>query len=168
MPNRKPAYLTKEVAAKRSGRSVRRLLELASAGRIRKQIVKDEENAGRALALFHPADIDALARGENPPPPAALQISGPMRPPAALPQGEEIAKTPRLWLTIAEAAEYSGLPASFLTNRVAAGALPAIDVGVRPGGRWRIARRDLRAFSAPDMKDLRDRAQRNGVTLKKS
>ena len=146
--SRKQAYITKEIAAQRSGRSVRRLLELANRGSIRKRIVKDETNGNRALAVFHAGDIDALARGENPPP-RALQISDPVRPVAALPQGEETANhaAPRLWLTIAEAADYSGLPASFLLHMITCKKLLALDVGPRPGGRWRIARRDLEAFA---------------------
>jgi len=146
--SRKQAYITKEIAAQRSGRSVRRLLELANRGSIRKRIVKDETNGNRALAVFHAGDIAALARGENPPA-TSLQISGPVGPVATLPQGEETANhaAPRLWLTIAEAADYSGLPASFLLHMITCKKLLALDVGPRPGGRWRIARRDLEAFA---------------------
>jgi len=146
--NRKPEYITKDIAARRSGRSVRRLLELAANGRIRKRVIKDAGNGNRALAVFHAGDIAALARGENPPA-TSLQISNPVRPGAALPHGEETANpaAPRLWLTIAEAANYSGLPASFLLHMITCKKLLALDVGPRPGGRWRIARRDLEAFA---------------------
>jgi excisionase family DNA binding protein len=146
-------YITKEVAANRSGRSVRRLLELASTGRIRKQIVRDERNAGRALALFHAGDIAKLAqtaKGEIPTP-GSVQIVRPVRPIAALPQGEGatvLSPNPRPWLTLAEAADYTGLPESFLLARITARKLPALDVGVRPGGRWRVARRDLDHIAA--------------------
>src|SRR5215471_901231 len=141
MPNRESGYLTKDVAAKRSGRSVRRLLEIASRGGIRKKIIRDANNGNRALTLFHAQDIAALA--ENPK--APLQISGPLRePPAAMQHSENAEqKTTRPWLTLAEAADYSGLPAGFLAELVTNGKLPALDVGVRAGGRWRVAKRDL-------------------------
>ena len=145
------AYLTKERAAKISGRSVRRLLELASAGRIRKRIIRDPGNGNREQAVFDPDDIAALAKGKIPPPTAALQISSPGQPLAALQQRETasvIPPTNRLWLTVAEAAEYSGLPAGFLHGLLVGGKLPALDVGHRAGGRWRIARRDLDAITA--------------------
>lgn len=143
------AYLTKEQAAKTSGRSVRRLLELASAGRIRKRIIRDNKNGNRELAVFDAGDIADLAKGKIHPR-GALQISGPVRPDASL-QHAEVASVnhliPRLWLTIAEAADYSGLPASFLSQLVDQKRLPALDVGVRPGGRWRVSKRDIDAIT---------------------
>lgn len=146
------SYLTKEVASKRSGRSVRRLLELAAAGRIRKRIIRDPAKGNRELTLFHAGDIDLLAKGKLPPaapaPSAALEISGPVRPVAALPQGEAASIAPRPWLTIAEAADYTGLPAAFLYRMIVDRKLPALDVGQRRGGRWRVARRDLDSISA--------------------
>lgn len=145
-------YLTKDVAAKRSGRSVRRLLELANSGRIQKKLIRDPAKGNREIALFLASDIALLAKGKLP---AAqqngLQISGPVRPVAALPQSETasvIPPTSRPWLTVAEAADYSGLPASFLVHLVETGKLAALDVGVRPGGRWRIARRDVDGIKA--------------------
>lgn len=147
------SYLTKDAAAKRSGRSVRRLLELASTGRIKKRIIRDPANGNRELTLFSSRDIDRLAKGKiTPPVSTALQISGPVRHLAALQQGEPASVIPptpqRPWLTIAEAADYSGLPESFLHSLVTDGKLAALDVGVRAGGRWRIARRDIDAISA--------------------
>lgn len=140
-------YLTKEVAEKRSGRSVRRLLELAASGRIRKKVVRDPKNANRELALFHAGDIALLKLGMldqvAPPAPKQLQIAAPVRQAAAVPA---VPAQPRLWMTIAEAAEYSGLPASFLIRLIDGGKLAALDVGPRPGGHWRIAKRDLEAI----------------------
>jgi excisionase family DNA binding protein len=54
----------------------------------------------------------------------------------------------RPWLTIAEAADYTGLPESFLLHMIEEGDLPALDVGVRPGGKWRVSRRALDGISA--------------------
>jgi excisionase family DNA binding protein len=47
------------------------------------------------------------------------------------------------WLTLEEAALFSGLPKSFLLTQAKTGKYkPAVDVGRRKGGRWRF-RRDL-------------------------
>jgi excisionase family DNA binding protein len=42
----------------------------------------------------------------------------------------------RPWLTVEEAAAYSGLPANYLLRQIEDGRLAAIDVGIRPGGRY--------------------------------
>lgn len=55
----------------------------------------------------------------------------------------------RLFLTLQEAVEYSGLPAGTLLEFLHSGRLPAIDVGRRRrGGRWRIRQVDLRKLNA--------------------
>lgn len=56
---------------------------------------------------------------------------------------EETKRAPRPWLTLGEAAEYSGLPKSTLQALIDASQLKAIDCGPRPGGRYRIKRVDL-------------------------
>ena len=132
------SYLSKEVAASRSGRSVRRLRELAATGRIRKKTIREPENGNREATLFDAADIAALARGETP------RVELAVRPLAALPQ--PAASVVHRWLTVAEAAEYSGLPPNFLIKLICTGKLPAFDVGPRPGGRWRVAARDLNSL----------------------
>ena len=52
------------------------------------------------------------------------------------------------WLCLAEAAAYTGLPQSTLRKLVASRELPAMDIGPRLGGRWRIKRSDLDGISA--------------------
>ena len=139
-------YLTKDVAAKRSKRSARRLLELAAAGRIRKIVRPDPKNGHRAIALFHKDDIMALAHGDGLPP-AALQKSAPVRPVAALPQPVASVIPPTPWLTLAEAEAYTGLPQLILRHLIHEGKLPALHVGVRAGGQYRVAKRDLDAIA---------------------
>jgi len=160
---RKPAYLTKDVAARISGRSQRRLLEMAAKGQITKLIVPDHNNNDRPIAVFLQSDIEALAKipfggrrafaAMQPGTAATPVVEGNrsiaiIRPKPsgvpALPQTGAV----RLWLTLAEAADYTGLPESWLAARIAAGKLPALDVGVRPGGRHRVSRKDLDAISA--------------------
>ena len=60
-----------------------------------------------------------------------------------------IARPARLWFTLTEASDYSGLPAATLRDFIAGGHLNAWDVGVRRGGRWRIRRIDLERLEAP-------------------
>jgi excisionase family DNA binding protein len=47
-----------------------------------------------------------------------------------------------------EAAAYTGLPQSTLRKLVARRKLPALDIGPRLGGRWRMKRSDLDGISA--------------------
>lgn len=147
---RQPEYLNKELASKRSGLSVRRLLELAARGQVRKRFVRDPKSK-RNIAVFDARDIVRLKDGENPS--SSLQISrSGANVDAAMPHPsnagiivlETKGPAPKpLFLTLEEAELYSGLPATHLRNLIVHQMLPACDVGVRPGGRWRIARHAL-------------------------
>jgi excisionase family DNA binding protein len=81
--------------------------------------------------------------------------AAPAAEPAALPPVQAPLQLPaapapdRPWLTVDEAADYSGLPASFLLSLIDGKRLGALDVGVRAGGRYRVARRDVDAIKAP-------------------
>jgi len=145
----KPEYLSKQIAAQRLGLSVRRVLELSSAGKIRRTREVDPAT-GRENTVLLAADVARLTRnavnavnGVFPASGGAAEVRL-ARPNLALPPIEPPA--PRLWMTAAEAAEYSGLPASFLVHAIDTGALLALDVGVRPGGRYRIRRADIDAM----------------------
>jgi len=148
MPTRsRREYLNKALAARRSGLSVRRLLELAQKGVIRKHHVRDPESK-RTIAVFPVEDLDRLKASDQ-----TLAVLQSSRSGAALQQLNAasgivptLSEIPRAWLTAAEAAGYSGLPESFLVELVKRGKLAALDVGIRPGGRWRIARRELDAL----------------------
>lgn len=64
-------------------------------------------------------------------------------------EGCAIAEPARLWLTLQESVDYSGLPAGVLIEFIGAGRLPALDVGRgRRGGRWRVRKVDLRQLKA--------------------
>lgn len=148
-------YFAKDVASKHSGLSVRRLLELAARGDIRKRHIRDPKSK-RKIAVFCAGDIRNLAQGNYPTRPV---IDGQKRVTAIMPLRNRAAMlrmfphsdfpdiaaapAPKLWMTAAEAAEYSGLPAPFLVDLVKLHKLPALDVGVRAGGRYRIAKRDI-------------------------
>ena len=53
------------------------------------------------------------------------------------------APAPKPWLTLAEAVEYSGLPASYLVRRAREGWTAAIDVGTGDKAFWRFNREGL-------------------------
>jgi hypothetical protein len=57
------------------------------------------------------------------------------------------APSARLWLTLEQAADYSGLPAAVLLNFIALKKLNTLNVGRRRGGQWRIRRLDLDQFA---------------------
>lgn len=63
---------------------------------------------------------------------------------ASLLQGYPMQR-PKPWLTLQEAVEFSGLPASYLVQMAenGSGTIRAIDVGRREGGRWRFHRASL-------------------------
>jgi excisionase family DNA binding protein len=148
-----PEYISKQIAAQWLGLSVRRVLELSNTGAIRRRQVTDPVTKRRQTVLLardvQRAVVDgqkrlvafrgsATAAGEV----AALP---PLRPPVqpAAPVSD------RPWLTVDEAADYSGLPASFLLGMIEEKRLGALDVGVRAGGRYRVSRRDIDAIKAP-------------------
>lgn len=134
-------YVSKEIAAKRLGLSVRRVLELSARGILKRRTVVDPITK-RKQTVFLAADVDRVIDGQRrvvayrvgagevaalPPPPA----------PSAPPPPNTT------WLTLEEAAVYTGLPVSYIQKQIDDGCLNAVDVGVRPGGRFRVARRDL-------------------------
>ena len=132
----KPEYLTKEIAAKRLGLSVRRVLELRTDGKIRSSRQIDPATEREQVVLLA-SDVNRLVTDA-----ANVRLA---REKLALPPTE--APAPRPWMTAAEAADYSGLPAGFLVRAIETGELAALDVGVRPGGKYRIRRVDLDALS---------------------
>lgn len=120
--------------------STRRVLELAREGRLESGRVKDP-NSHQTVVRIHAGSIERfLELNRNPEPiphPRGLRV----RDRSA--DGTLAVSAHHLWLTLEEAADYSGLPASILLRMVTHAELPTIDVGVRPGGRWRVRRTDL-------------------------
>ena len=143
----KPEYLSKAVASKRLKLSVRRLMELSQAGKIERFRQFDPQTR-RDATVFDAADIARLKAEWTPQPVKSSRalvrasrayLSGPQAPEWA----QWAAKPVRPWLTIDEAADYSGLPASVLRKMILAGQLKALDVGHRAGGIYRVRRADL-------------------------
>jgi transcriptional regulator with XRE-family HTH domain len=62
-------------------------------------------------------------------------------------EGLRAAPSARLWLTLNEAADYSGLPAAVLLNFITLKKIQVLNVGRRRGGQWRIRRLDLDQFA---------------------
>ena len=147
-----PEYISKQIAAQMLGLSVRRVLELSQTGAIKRRQVTDPvtkraqtvllaRDVAKAVAAIDGQKRLVAYRGDGAGEVAVDRAPQPLLPaPAPAPI--------RPWLTVEEAAEYSGLPASFLLGMVDAGRLPALDVGVRAGGRYRIARRAVDAIEA--------------------
>lgn len=142
-----PAYVTKQIAAKRLGLSVRRVLELSARGLIKRRIVLDP-GTKRKQTVFREEDVNRMIIDGN-----RSLVAFRAGDVAAAPPVQAIPAPPavpdRPWLTVEEAANYSGLPASFLHDMITRRRLAALDVGVRAGGRYRLARRDIDAIKAP-------------------
>jgi excisionase family DNA binding protein len=142
-------WLSKDEAAKRLNISTRRVLEYASAGALQSTKFRNPATHHWQVKL-HAGDVEKLrdermlpqtaaARGR-----LALTTSTPNETGLAKHAAEVAARSsPRPWLTLHQAEEYTGLPESALLALIGSGALPALDVGVRPGGKWRVKRTDL-------------------------
>jgi hypothetical protein len=144
--------------------SSRRVLELAKEGRIESGRSRDPNN-GQTVVRIHAGSIERyLEKKKNPEPvphPKEREVREPQTSQGRRGTGElaelvrvvregcAAAGPARLWLTLQEAVDYSGLPAAVLVQFIAIGRLPALDVGKgRRGGRWRIRRIDLRQLDA--------------------
>jgi site-specific recombinase XerD len=124
--------VSKAAAAELLGLSVRRVLELSLSGAITRRQVTDPVTKRRRTVLLA-ADLDEFAksRGRAPQSNTAPPVQH------------------TLWLSLEEAAAYSGLPVNYLARQIRAGHLAAIDVGVPPDVCYRVARRDLDSITAP-------------------
>lgn len=175
----KVEWYSKEEAGVRLGSterplSPRRVLELAKEGRIESERVKDPKT-NQMIVRIRAGSVERFL-DEKAAQPDALQthyrrIPGAFQTHAPkcaqmLPNGlsdlvRELcercapAEPAHLWLTLQEAAEYSGLPSATLLEFIAARRLPVLDVGRgRRGGRWRIRKVDLREMNAFPLETL--------------
>jgi hypothetical protein len=154
------AWLSKADAARVLGVSVRQLELKTAQGLIRKETLPKKPNERAARVVYSREDLDAiragspnrhgeaapertLARREQSPNPFAdfaERLAG-------LAFAAQSAKADlRPWLTLDEAAEYSGLTRAWLLKEAEAGenAITVRDMGKHArGGRWRFLRADL-------------------------
>jgi excisionase family DNA binding protein len=135
--------LTKQLAAEALGLSVRRIMELSAEGLLTRHRALDPATKREAV-MFDVREIERMKQSAAAAPSPLLL--GPGAAAAAIESEENYDAPLRLWLTLSQAAEYSGLPASVLSRFIDQGRLPAIDVGVRPGGHWRVRQLDLDAI----------------------
>jgi hypothetical protein len=138
-------WINKRDAAKRLDVSARTILAMAQAGTIQSKRERDPES-NQVVVLLHAGDIErALYEREHPskevvkaPAPKAVQVVQLPAPPT--PQAL------RPWLTLDEAASFSGLTKRWLLTIAESetGAISVRDMGKHaPGGRWRFHRGDL-------------------------
>lgn len=152
-------WITKEEAAKilavsRNGRkpqpiSARRILEFTQMNVLRSAKQRDP-HSGQMMTVVSAADVERFrqeranpvtlpAVPNEPKSKSKLLLAAPQAPAAP------VAHT-RAWLTLAQAEDYTGLPDTFLQSLIDQGTLPALNVGVRAGGRYRVKRTDLDAI----------------------
>jgi hypothetical protein len=153
-------YLTREIAAQRLGISERRLLDLASRGRIARKSIRDPRS-GQKMYVYAAKDIgqyhDALLRTRY------TQAAGP--PTQSMPQTLPAGPLPQ-WLALPQAEEYSGLPAPYLRRLIKEGKLPAIDLGKdATGGRWRVSRKDLAGIRGATQQIRDKRSKESGQQI---
>ena len=144
-------YVSKDVAAKMLGLGIRRIMDISSKGERLPRYRREDPATRRETVMFLAADVEKLKAEWTPKPAAAVPV--PVRSEAAA-VGQHFRQASvslpipvaRPWLTLAEAQEYSGLPAAILLKLIESGKLRALDVGVRPGGRYRVRRAGLDGF----------------------
>jgi hypothetical protein len=147
-------FLSKAIAAKELGLSVRWFMDFADRRGIEK-IRRFDPETRRQATFFRAADIARLKAEGMPQPVTAAAAQPPTsRQTAIMPIPSPPAQnSPRPWLDIAQASEYSGLPAAAIRDLIRRGKLRALDVGVRPGGRYRVKLSDLTVLEG-DLFDL--------------
>src|SRR5262245_30029428 len=157
-------WRTKQQAADEIGVSTKTIEQFAKAGELDQATWKRPK--GMPLAVFDPDGVTRIAHTRNPSKPLVLPVgrvvpaSGnghgaalvPVQSDSALEGMQDVKRLTgfvldalrasqvytKLFLTLEEAADVSGLPLAYLRRRVREGTLPAI----KSGG-WRIRRRDL-------------------------
>jgi excisionase family DNA binding protein len=115
----------------------------------RLEVRMEKRNGAPPIGRVNPTDVEREkgmreSREVTPhvmPPAGAVVPARSMAPVAAPALRHEWA-----WLTLAEAEDYIRLPASYLLYMIECNELPARDVGIRAGGRWRVKRSDLDAI----------------------
>ncbi len=155
-------WIGKTEAAERLKISERTVLGLASKGRIASKKERNPETNQTAVK-FKASDVERygferdnhqeLANGAQTSQVAPIARRGNPYEVSAISDMWEIVKEAakpkqrKRWLTIKEAEQHSGLPASILVKLIESGKLPALNCGPRVGGKWRISRKDLDALA---------------------
>ena len=133
-------WLTKAEAAQKTGISERTIERLVARGEIRQSY--RHIPARRPITILHPEDIDKLKQKTLPPVPTP-PINGALTKSMVTDRFNfltppRVAIKDKIFLTIDEAAELSGLPKAHLRRLIADESLPAI----KAHG-WRIRRADI-------------------------
>lgn len=150
-------FLSTELAAKRLNVKPRRLRELAADGRL-ERVPSIDPQSRRQVVVYRAEQVNKLAQdwlvktgervktqfrpGGIPAVGTATEQIGAL---AAVGTAAEVPPKVRLWLTVAEAAQYSGLAEGTILRLIREGNLPALDQHVR-GDKWRIRKQALDEF----------------------
>lgn len=151
------SWPTKAEAITMTGLSLRTLDRLLESGQIRK--AQRRQPGRRSIVVLHPDDVERVRRENLPIPPVRPEIMFASQVPAPVDQGSTptlpspvvdflsgilnavapyTGHAQKLWLSLEEAADLSGLSRSYLKSRIREGSLRA----VKTRG-WKIRRVDL-------------------------
>lgn len=158
-------WLTKPQAAEAIGCSTKTVEQLAKEGRIERAYYKRPET-GATISVYHPKEVARIRKERNPDAAAfvlpevsensesaavairqAVRTDDFLQAIAAIAAGSQNSQNTvriaeKLYLTLDQAAQLSGLPRSYIRAQMSAGALAAI----KTGAGWRIKRADLAAL----------------------
>jgi hypothetical protein len=164
MPELSAAHDSKWISCKQAGKmlnlSERRVQELANVGLLESARAKDPKRGNQWVTVILRASVLRYKEEKrNPPPSPVVPRSLPApRAPLQLPAPADtvhLNSIPTPWCTLAEAADFTGLPASKLLDLYKGGKLAALDCGPRPGGSLRFKRSDLEKIEGDLQKAVR-------------
>lgn len=150
-------WLTKQQAAQALGVSIKTVENLHSSKQLQK--AKRTRPGLPPIAVYHPDDVERLRKARQPPNGQPFVLPANASLPAArdtvvpnkldfsvlfenLSRTSNVRIAERVYLTMAEASAYSGLPRTHLHNLIKEATLPAL----KTGAGWRIRRRDLESL----------------------
>ena len=170
-------WISKSEAARLLDKKERTILNMCSSGKLRSKQERDTTKGGQKVTLVHAGDVARWAQMGPILGGVEFTNGGPQEQSVQLVRNGEsvyhpgssivvdvtngggsaaldlrgVRLSPRPWLTLGEAAEYSGLPKSCILALIEASQLKAIDCGPRPGGRYRVKRVDLDALEGMNL-----------------
>ncbi len=151
-------WLTKKEAAERLGLSESRVAAMGVIGRLDQEIRPNDIRTSRGrspdsnqtVTLFNEGDVERVIFNRKNPAEVAKVPARLNKPSfedlamgAYVKSIQDASVSARPWITVLEAAEYSGLSASAIEKLIKSKQLAALDCGPRPGGRYRVKRTDL-------------------------
>lgn len=144
-------YVTKEMAAERLGKSVRRIEEMVQEGKLSARPWSNPDKKGRTETVISAADLTRLLTERSPVSLEVARAKRELEAPESPQSGASFESWQ--WLTVPEAAQRSRLTVFVIRSLITRGELPAVWVGHHCGGGvWRINQAALDGYRGSTIK----------------